>query len=118
MTGTTGTAPASGVLDGHMTGPARKKKPPFGMPRHIVLLATPEGWRHSVTTTDGALVCGRLAGLPADAGPARARAAATALLTGLCREFHGTEIDVAWQPPGAPDSLTGRIVPLPAPSAG
>ncbi|MGW5355754.1 hypothetical protein ACWERV_35215 [Streptomyces sp. NPDC004031] len=99
-----------------MTGAAGKKRerPPFGMPRHIVLLATPQGWRHSLTTTDGALVCGGLNDLPADAGPAEARRAATDMLTGLCREFHGTGIDVTWTPP---DRLTGRVVPQPAPPA-
>ncbi len=44
------------------------------MPKGVVLLATPEGWRHSVLTADGGTVCGRLAGVPAGADPAEARA--------------------------------------------
>jgi hypothetical protein len=94
-----------------MTGPARKKPHLPGMPRDIALLRTPQGWRHSLTTVDGALVCGRLTDVPADADPAVARAAATAVLTALCQDFHGTAIDVTWEPPG---SLTARITPRPA----
>jgi hypothetical protein len=94
-----------------MTAPARKKSHLPGPPRDIVLLPAPDGWRHSVSTADGALVCGRLTGLPADAGPGLARAAATAMLTALCQDVHGTAVDVTWDPPG---SLTARITPRPA----
>lgn len=96
-----------------MTARARKKPRLPGPPRGTALLPTPDGWRHSVTTVDGAggLVCGRLTGLPAGAGPDRARAAATAMLTAPCQDFHGTAIDMTWDPPGA---LTARITPRPA----
>ncbi|MGW8981570.1 hypothetical protein ACWGQ9_02800 [Streptomyces parvus] len=42
----------------------KKRRAPFGMPKGIVLLATPECWRHSVLTEEGGTLCGRLTGLP------------------------------------------------------
>ncbi|MFJ7158181.1 hypothetical protein ACIQUQ_25040 [Streptomyces sp. NPDC101118] len=94
---------------------ARRKKtprPPFPLPRGIVLLSTPHGWRHSVSTVDGGMACGRLADVPADAPAATARDAAADLVTSLARDFHGTEVTVVWHPPTAPDSWTADVVPV------
>ncbi|OQR59696.1 hypothetical protein B6E66_33990 [Streptomyces maremycinicus] len=79
------------------------------MPKGIVLLATPEGWRHSVLTVEGGMLCGRLADVPVDAGPAEARAAATAMVVGLARDFHEVRVDVTWDPPQEPESWTAQV---------
>ncbi len=96
-----------------------KRRPPFGMPKGIVLLATPEGWRHSVHTLEGGTLCGRLADVPVDADPATARAAAAAMVAGLARDFHGVRVEVAWDPPREPGSWTAQVtVAEPPPNAG
>ncbi|MCX5357520.1 hypothetical protein OG864_01950 [Streptomyces sp. NBC_00124] len=84
------------------------------MPKGIVLLATPEGWRHSVLTVEGGMVCGRLADVPVNAGPAEARAAAAAMVAGLAHDFHEERVDVSWDPPRTPDPGPPRS-PLPRP---
>ncbi|MEW2574908.1 hypothetical protein [Streptomyces syringium] len=86
-----------------------KRRPPFGMPKGIVLLVTPEGWRCSVLTVEGGMLCGRLADLPVNAGPAEARAAATAMVVGLVHDFHELRVDVTWDPPGQPGSWTAQV---------
>jgi hypothetical protein len=99
------------LLDGSVAIRKRKKnqRPPFGMPKGIVLLATPEGWRHSVLTADGGMVCGRLPGVAIDAGPAEARTAAAAIVAGLAHDFHGTNVEVTWNPTQDPQSWTGQV---------
>ncbi|MFD8637516.1 hypothetical protein [Streptomyces sp. NPDC059533] len=89
-----------------------KKRIPYGLPKDIVLLATPEGWRHSTLTVEGAMVCGRLSDVPIDAAPAEARAAATAMLVGLAREFHDADVEVTWNPPRETRSWTAHITPV------
>jgi hypothetical protein len=95
-----------------MTGRTKRKRarPPFGRPRGVVLLATPDGWRHNLLTAEGAMVCGRLPEVPVDAAPEEARAAAAALVRDLARRFHGADVDVTWEPPRGPGSWTGRVV--------
>ncbi|MCX5171264.1 hypothetical protein [Streptomyces antibioticus] len=96
-----------------------KRRPPFGMPKGIVLLATPEGWRHSVLTLEGGTLCGRLADVPVDADPATARAATAAMVAGLARDVHGARVDVTWDPPREPGSWTAQVtVAEPPPNAG
>ncbi|MGW0964687.1 hypothetical protein [Streptomyces sp. NPDC002516] len=79
------------------------------MPTSIVLLATPEGWRHSVLTGEGGMLCGRLADLAADTDTAEAQAAVAAMVVGLAHDFHGADVDVIWDPPREPGSWTARI---------
>ncbi|MFB9388469.1 hypothetical protein ACFPM3_05855 [Streptomyces coeruleoprunus] len=81
------------------------------MPKAIVLCATPRGWRHSVLTVEGGMVCGGLSDVPPDAGPEEARAAAAAMLVGLARGFHGVGVDVTWDPPKKPGSGPGGSLP-------
>ncbi|MEU5323881.1 hypothetical protein AB0G67_45180 [Streptomyces sp. NPDC021056] len=76
----------------------KKRRLPSGMPKGVVLLATPEGWRHSVLTEEGGMLCGRLAEVPLDAGPAAARAAAEAMVAGLAHDFHQERVTVTWDP--------------------
>ncbi|MER5400753.1 hypothetical protein [Streptomyces sp. NPDC002599] len=96
-----------------------KRRPPFGMPKGIVLLATPEGWRHSVLTLEGGMLCGRLADVPVNAGPAEARAAAAAMVVGLAHDFHEVRVDVTWDPPREAGSWTAQVtVAAPPPNAG
>ncbi|MFK8905637.1 hypothetical protein [Streptomyces sp. YS-3] len=79
------------------------------MPKGIILLATPEGWCHRVLTVEGGMLCGRLVGLPVNADPAAARAAATAMVVGLAHDFHELHVDVAWEPPSEPGSCTAQV---------
>ncbi|MFJ9870784.1 hypothetical protein [Streptomyces sp. NPDC101165] len=79
------------------------------MPESIVLLATPDGWRHSIRTADGGMLCGRLAGVPADAEAEAAQAAAVELVRDLAE---GTGVEVVWDPSPEPASWTGRVGPV------
>ncbi|WOX16262.1 hypothetical protein [Streptomyces sp. N50] len=96
---------------GAMVGRERvkKRRPPFGMPKSIALLATPEGWRHSVLTEEGGMLCGRLADVQANTDPAEAQAAAAAMVVGLAYEFHEARVDVTWDPPQKPGSWTAQV---------
>ncbi|BDT93826.1 hypothetical protein IFM12275_38020 [Nocardia sputorum] len=87
-----------------MTGPDDSRYP---MPASIVLIATPEGWRHSVLDTRDGLFCGHLTSVPADAAPDQARAAAVAMLREMAREFHGVAIEVAWD---GREALSGKVI--------
>ncbi|OXY88765.1 hypothetical protein [Streptomyces diastatochromogenes] len=78
------------------------------MPESIVLLATPDGWRHSIHTADGGLLCGRLDGVPADGEPEAAQTAVAALLGDLAG---GTAVEVTWDPSPDSASWTGRVRP-------
>ncbi|MFF3420773.1 hypothetical protein ACFYW9_39895 [Streptomyces sp. NPDC002698] len=96
-----------------------KRRSPFGMPKGIVLLATPEGWCHSVLTLEDGMLCGRLADVPVNAGPAKARAAAAAMVAGLAHDFHEVHVDVTWDPPREPGSWTAQVtLAAPPPNAG
>ncbi|WP_329343337.1 hypothetical protein OG866_42960 [Streptomyces sp. NBC_00663] len=79
------------------------------MPRSIVLLATPDGYRHSVLTEDGGMLCGRLADVPASADAAEARVAAAAVVVALAHDFHHADVEVTWDPPRQPDSWTAQV---------
>lgn len=83
------------------------KRSAWGIPKGIVLLATPEGWRTSVLTDDG-MLCGRL-DVPINTDPQDARAAAAVMVTDLARDFHDTDVEVRWEPPQEPWSWTGLI---------
>ncbi|GAA1984827.1 hypothetical protein [Kitasatospora viridis] len=79
----------------------------FPLPASILLLRARGEWRHSTVDIKGGRTCGGLGGLPADAGPERARAAAEAMLAGLGEEFFGGPLTVDW----APGGLTGEVTP-------
>ncbi|WP_159036854.1 MULTISPECIES: hypothetical protein [Streptomyces] len=83
------------------------------MPKDIVLLATPEGWRHSIGYEKGSMICGGLAEIPVDAAPLEAKGAATTMVVRLAREFHGTDVEVTWNDPvEEARSWTGLITPI------
>ncbi|SOD90708.1 hypothetical protein SAMN06272765_6570 [Streptomyces sp. Ag109_G2-15] len=86
----------------------RKQSPLPGVPESIVLLATPDGWRHSIHTADGGLLCGRLDGVPSDGEPEAAQAVVAALLGDLTGD---TGVEVTWD--SSPDSASwiGRVGP-------
>ncbi|MFJ6099631.1 hypothetical protein ACIQHY_01280 [Streptomyces sp. NPDC092359] len=86
-----------------------RKRPDWGVPKGIVLLATPEGWRITVLTVEGGMLCGRL-DVPVSTDPQDARAAAGAMVKDLARDSHGTEVEVNWDPPVEPWSWTARVV--------
>ncbi|MGW1995227.1 hypothetical protein [Embleya sp. NPDC001921] len=97
------------VLDGGMVEREKEKKWRVGgVPKGIVLLATPDGWRTSVLTGEGGMICGRLR-VPGDTDPRDARAAAAVMVAELARDFHGVEVEVTWDPPREPSSWTARI---------
>ncbi|KOU24895.1 hypothetical protein [Streptomyces sp. WM6368] len=98
------------MLDGGMVRrrKAKKKAPAFGIPKGIVLLATPEGWRTSVLTREGGMLCGRL-DVPINTHPQDARAAAAVMVTELARDFHATDVEVNWDPPREPWSWTAQV---------
>ncbi|MFC9398676.1 hypothetical protein ACFTWS_36865 [Streptomyces sp. NPDC057027] len=85
----------------------KKKRPAWGIPKGIVLLATPEGWRTSVLTESG-MLCGRL-DVPISTDPQDARAAAAVMVTELARDFHDTDVEVSWDPPQEPWSWTAQV---------
>ncbi|MEV7525168.1 hypothetical protein [Streptomyces sp. NPDC091371] len=88
----------------------KEKRPPFGLPKGVVLPATPDGWRHSVLTVDGATLCGRLSDKPLD--PEVALAAATVMLEELARDVHDTTVEVIWDPRREPWTWTAQVVPV------
>ncbi|WP_142270130.1 hypothetical protein [Streptomyces sp. SLBN-115] len=96
-----------------------KRRLPFGMPTSIVLLATPEGWRHSVLTEEGGMLCGRLADVAANTDPAEAQAAVAAIVGVLAHDFNEADVDVTWDPPREPGSWTAQVTvaTTPPPSA-
>ncbi|CAL9336268.1 hypothetical protein SUDANB120_00173 [Streptomyces sp. enrichment culture] len=84
----------------------------FGLPKEVTLMATPDGWRHSLLTVDDGIVCGGAPhGLTAAAGPDAARAAATAWVVGAARDLHGVEVEVVWDTTWDPDFSSGTVVP-------
>ncbi|WP_330294570.1 hypothetical protein [Streptomyces sp. NBC_00503] len=93
----------------------KKQRPPFGLPKGIVLLATPEGWRYSVLTVEGGMLCGRLS--PELLDPETALTAATTLVVELARDFHGAAVQVYWDPRVEPWTWTGQITPVPGAEA-
>ncbi|MFE7603256.1 hypothetical protein [Streptomyces sp. NPDC057494] len=85
----------------------KKKRPAWGIPKGIFLLATPAGWRTSVLTESGNL-CGRL-DVPITTDPQDARAAAAVMVTELARDFHDTDVEVSWDPPQEPWTWTAQV---------
>ncbi|MFF0554441.1 hypothetical protein ACFYUL_36325 [Streptomyces sp. NPDC004311] len=88
----------------------KARRPVWGVPKGIVLLATPEGWRTSILTMEGGMLCGRL-DVPVHTDPQDARAAAALMVTGLARDFHDIDVEVSWDVPEEPWSWTARITP-------
>lgn len=86
----------------------KRKRPAWGVPAGIVLSATPEGWRTSVLTMEGGMLCGGLT-VPINTDPQDARAAAALMVTELARDFHDTRVEVSWDPPREPWSWTARV---------
>ncbi|MFD9537383.1 hypothetical protein [Streptomyces sp. NPDC060010] len=86
----------------------KQSRPAFGLPKEIVLSATPEGWRTSVLTMEGGMLRGRL-GVPINTDPQDARAAATARVTELARDVHDSAVEVNWDLPEEPWSWTAQV---------
>lgn len=70
--------------------------------------ATPEGWRISVLTMEGGMLCGRL-DIPINTDPQDARAAAAVIVTELARDFHDTDVQVHWDAPPEPWAWTAQV---------
>ncbi|MFI0939858.1 hypothetical protein [Streptomyces sp. NPDC021020] len=86
----------------------KEKRPDWGIPKGIVLLATPEGWRTSILTMEGGMLCGRL-DVPINTEPRDARVAAAVMVTELARDFHDTDVKVSWEPPQEPWSWSAEV---------
>ncbi|MEO3974867.1 hypothetical protein [Streptomyces sp. CAU 1734] len=86
----------------------KRKRPSFGLPGSIALVATADGWRYSVRTEEGGMLCGRLGDGPP--GPEAVPAVAGEMVRELALTFHGTAVEVVWEPLREPGSRTGRIV--------
>ncbi|MFI5985182.1 hypothetical protein ACIBEA_30495 [Streptomyces sp. NPDC051555] len=87
---------------------AKKKRPTWGIPKGIVLLATPEGWRFMIQPVEGGMLCGRL-DIPIDTAPQDARAAAAVMVMELARDVHDTAVEVTWDPPPEPWSWIAQV---------
>ncbi|MFZ3500345.1 hypothetical protein ACODT5_45240 [Streptomyces sp. 5.8] len=84
-----------------------KKKPPFGIPREIILLTGRDEWPYTFIADDAGGGCGKIP-MPADAALEDVQAAVVTSLADLTRTFHSVEIDIAWSPL-TPNSWVGRI---------
>ena len=85
----------------------KKKRPPFGIPREIILLSGQDVWPYTFIADDSGGGCGKVA-MPTDAALEDVQAAVFTPLADLTRTFHGVEIGIAWFPL-TPDSWVGRI---------
>lgn len=84
-----------------------KKRPPFGIPREIILLSGQDVWPYTFVADDSSGGCGKVP-IPSDAAVEDVQAAVSTLVADLTRSLHGVEIDVAWSSL-TPDSRVGRI---------
>jgi hypothetical protein len=90
----------------------RKSQPSWGgVPKGITIYPTPDGWRHSILTAPGGFLCGRLAGVDAEADENAAKAAASAMLEALLLDFHDTRARITWTPAGTPHGWNGEVSP-------
>lgn len=94
------------LLDGRMAKRRGKQSPLVGVPESIVLPAAADGWRHSIGTADGGMLCGRLDGVPVGAEAEVAQAAAVELVRDLAED---AGVEVTWGASPEPDSWTGRV---------
>ncbi|MCX4719137.1 hypothetical protein OG818_25680 [Streptomyces virginiae] len=100
----------------------KKQRPPFGIPREIVLLAGRDDvWPYTFVADGAGGGCGKVA-MPGDAAVEDVQAAVFAPLADLARTLHGVEIGVTWSVL-TPDAWVGHvgrdIAPAdPAPSEG
>ncbi|MFI1654897.1 hypothetical protein ACH4ZU_08210 [Streptomyces sp. NPDC020472] len=95
-------------LDGSVARrPKAKKRPPFGIPREIILLARQDAWPFTFTADDSGGGCGKVP-MPPEAAVEDVQAAVFTSLADITRTFHGADIEVAWASL-TPDSWVGRI---------
>lgn len=85
----------------------KKKRPPFGIPREIILLSGRETWPYTFIADGSGGGCGKVP-LPADAALEDVQAAIFTQLADHTRTLHGVEIDVVWSSL-TPDSWVGHI---------
>ncbi|MET9622276.1 hypothetical protein ABZZ37_16105 [Streptomyces sp. NPDC006464] len=85
-----------------------KKRPPFGIPREIILLAgRRDVWPYTFVADDSSGACGKVA-MPSDTAVEEVQVALFAPLADLTRTVHGVDLEVAWSCL-TPDSWVGRI---------
>ncbi len=93
----------------------KRKKPggPWledGPPRSIVLYRTSDGWRFSIGTEKGGILCGRYSELPISASFDEARAVAGRTVHELGRNFFGLNLAVEWEPADSTEWWNGTVV--------
>ncbi|MFD7082979.1 hypothetical protein [Streptomyces sp. NPDC059918] len=88
----------------------KKKRPPFGIPKEIILLTDQDEWPYRFIADDSGGGCGK-APMPADASLEDVQTAIFTQLADLTRMFHGVEIDIEWSSL-TPDSWVGHIRPV------
>lgn len=81
-----------------------------GPPRSVTIYPTPEGWRFSIATEKGALLCGRYPDLPPTAAFEEARVVAERRIQQTGREFFDLSLIVEWHPGDDPEWWDGRVV--------
>ncbi|QES10973.1 hypothetical protein DEJ44_35325 [Streptomyces venezuelae] len=85
----------------------KKKRPPFGIPKEIILLTGRDVWPYTFIADDSGGGCGKVP-VPADATLEEVQTAIFTPLADLTRIFHGVEIEVEWSSLTS-DSWVGHI---------
>lgn len=85
----------------------KKKRPPFGIPKEIILLTGQDVWPYTFIADDAGRGCGKVP-VPADATLEEVQTAIFTQLADLTRIFHGVEIEVEWSSLTS-DSWVGHI---------
>jgi hypothetical protein len=81
-----------------------------GPPRSVTIYSTPDGWRFSLATENGGLLCGRYPEVPPTAPFEEARVVAEQKIEQTAREFFDLSVDVHWQPGDEPGWWNGTVV--------
>ncbi|MET9930345.1 MULTISPECIES: hypothetical protein [unclassified Streptomyces] len=85
----------------------KKKRPPFGIPKEIILLTGQDLWPYTFIADNSGGGCGKLQ-MPTDTTPEEVQMAVFTQLADLTRIFHGVEIGVDWCSL-TPNSWVGHI---------
>ncbi|MEU1232205.1 hypothetical protein [Streptomyces sp. NPDC005828] len=87
----------------------KKRRPPFPLPKALILLSRSDGWRYSLIDVKGGMACGALSDVPGDADPREARAVAARMVREAAKLFHGVDVDVVWEPAHDDRSWTAQV---------
>ncbi|MFE6850011.1 hypothetical protein ACFVDH_04355 [Streptomyces sp. NPDC057674] len=85
----------------------KKKRPPFGIPKKIILLTGQDVWPYTFIADDSGGGCGRIP-MASDADPEGVQTTIFTQLADLTRILHNIESEVEWSSL-TPDSWVGHI---------